>query len=170
MINLLTSLMHLSPQCLCAFPIVTSFRERSLQRSLCRSLYRSLQTPSLSLATSLPEREGKDYRRVIVVPPLPLGEGYQLAGWEGVVTSKWPFSKRGHYPQPSIHAPWERFSDLRRLLFKILCNFPNIPYVTKLGWKIQKHAVSVPFLRLFRRNYWAELSPFQVNSDKWNNR
>ena len=34
-------------------------------------------------ATSLPEREGKDYRRVIVVPPLPLGEGYQLAGKGG---------------------------------------------------------------------------------------
>ena len=54
--------------------------------------YRSLRgherPPPYRYATSLPEREGKDYRRVIVVPPLPLGEGYQLAGREGVVTSK----------------------------------------------------------------------------------
>ena len=33
----------------------------------------------------------------------------------------------GHYPQPSIHEPSERFSDLRRLFLKILFNFPNNP-------------------------------------------
>ena len=54
---------------------------------------------------------------------LPLGEGYRVAIGRGAseVSSDLYSEVQpniGHYPQPSIHAPSERFSDLRRLFFK----------------------------------------------------
>ena len=77
-IYLIRSLNGRSAQCLCAFPIVTSFRERSLRGHL-RGHYRP---PPYRYATSLPEREGKYYRRVIVIPTPPTRGGIP-ACWQG---------------------------------------------------------------------------------------
>ena len=128
--NLLTSLIGRLTQCLCGFTIVTSFRERSLYRSL----YRSLQTPSLP-ASRHPstEREEKYYRQFMVIYLLPSGRSAHRARMGSSEVSSDLHSDLsaniGHYPQPSIHAPWESFSDLRRLFLKILFNFPNNPFV-----------------------------------------